>query len=150
MTANFQRYKGYFTHKVDGKFRVSIPPGWRPEPGAPLFLHFARTHEMPMIKVLTQEAYEMRVQQIQESSYSIAKKQMLIGRLAMLSREVTLNEQGKLLVPKELSEEVDIAPDSEVRLAGRGPHFEIWNKAHHQRFIEIEMNAADDEELGIF
>lgn len=150
MTPDFQRYKSFVTYKVDAKHRVAIPPDWRPEPGAPLFLHYAKTHEMPMIKVLTRDAYEMRVRQIQESGYSIAKKQSLIGRLAMLSREVTLNDQGKLLIPKELSEQVNIAPDSEIRLAGRGPHFEIWNKEFHQRFVDIEMNADDDEELGIF
>ena len=147
-----QRYKSFQTYKVDAKFRVSVPPHWRPEAGAPLFLQISNTHDMPMIKVLTQEAYDDRVQRIMESDNKPGKKQAMLGKLAMHIKETTLNEQGKLLIPKELSTYAAIEPDTEIRLAGRGMHFEIWNKENHQRLIDIELNTQDDDEdeLGIF
>lgn len=147
-----QRYKSFQTYKVDGKFRVSVPPGWRPDAGAPLFLQISNSHGMPMIKVLSQDAYDDRVRLIMESDYKPVKKQTLLGKLAMHIKETTLNEQGKLLIPKELSTYAAIEPDSEIRLAGRGMHFEIWNKENHQRLIDIELNSNEDEEdeLGIF
>jgi MraZ protein len=146
-----QRYKGFQTYKVDGKYRVSIPPDWRPGAGAPLFLQISVTKEMPMIKVLSQEAYDDRVQRVLDSDHNPGKKQELLGKLAMHIRETTLNEQGKLLIPKELSTYAGIEPESEIRLAGRGSYFEIWNKEKHQRQIEIELSTTtpEEEELGL-
>ncbi len=151
MNIHFQRYKGYHTYKVDGKFRVSVPPGWRPEAGAPLYLQISATSQMPMIKALSQEAYDDRVQRVVDSDYSPGKKQELLGKLAMHIRETSLNEQGKLLIPKELSNYAGIEPDSEIRLAGRGGHFEIWSKENHLRQIEIELNTTtpEEDELGL-
>jgi len=147
-----QRYKSFQTYKVDGKFRVSVPPHWRPCAGEPLLLQISSNHGMPMIKVLSQEAYDDRVRLVLESDKTPREKQEILGRLAMHVKETALNDQGKLLIPKELSTYAAIAPDTEIRLAGRGMHFEIWNKENHQRLIEIELNPPGDEEddLGIF
>ncbi len=68
----------------------------------------------------------------------------------MLCREATLNDQGKLLVPKDLSEKAGITADSDVMLAGRGIHFEIWSKTNFDKVLEIETAEDDDDELGIF
>jgi len=145
-----QKYKGYRPVKMDPKFRVSIQPSWRPEVGDVLFLLFSRKHDMPLVKVLSQEAYRERVELIQGSEKTPAEKGNTLGKLAMLCREVTLNDQGKLLVPKDLSEKAGIAADSDVMLAGRGAHFEIWSKVNFDKMIDIEMGQPEDDDLGIF
>jgi len=134
---------------MDPKFRVSIQPAWRPAAGQVLRLLFSTTHEMPVIKVLSEEAFDERVATVEASDLSPAKKQAKLGSLYMLCREASVNEQGKLLVPKELSEKAGIGADGEVVLAGRGKHFEIWSKDNHARALEIEMNQEDEDELGI-
>lgn len=105
---------------------------------------------MPVVKVLSQEAYAERVELIRGSDKTPAEKGKTLGKLAMLCREVTLNEQGKLLVPKDLSEKAGIEADSDVMLAGRGIHFEIWSKANFDRMLQIETTQEEDDELGIF
>ena len=150
MISNHQRYKGFKPFKMDPKFRVSVPVAWRPEAGAPLFLLFSKQHEMPVVKVLSQEAYDEKEQIIQNSDKTPAEKSKMLGRLAMLSREVTLNEQGKLLVPKDLSEKAGIEADGDVYLAGRGIYFEIWSKTNFDKVFEIESATEEDDELGIF
>lgn len=135
---------------MDPKFRVSIQPTWRPDAGSPLFLLFSKDHEMPVVKVLSQEAYAERVELIKASDMTPAEKGKKLGKLAMLCREVTLNDQGKLLVPKDLSEKAGIAADSDVMLAGRGIHFEIWSKTNFDKVLEIETSQEEDDDLGIF
>jgi DNA-binding transcriptional regulator/RsmH inhibitor MraZ len=135
---------------MDPKFRVSVPPSWRPEDGASLFLLFSKEHGMPVVKVLSQEAYNEKVELIQGSDMTPKAKNQMLGKLAMLSREAVLNEQGKLLVPKDLSEKAGIVAESEVVLAGRGIHFEIWSKANFDTTLNIETNQEEDDELGIF
>lgn len=146
-----QRYKGFKPFKMDPKFRVSIPTAWRPEAEAPLFLQFSNAHEMPVVKVLSVEAYNEKVALIKDSDKTPVEKGKLLGKLAMLCREVTLNDQGKLLVPKDLSEKAGIAADAEVVLAGRGIYFEIWSKSNFEVVIAIESRVAEEEDdLGIF
>jgi MraZ protein len=150
VSSNYQRYKGFTPYKMDPKFRVSVPTAWRPEAGGVLFLLFSKEHEMPLVKVLSHEAYGEKVSLIQGSDKSPVEKGKLLGKLAMLCREVSLNEQGKLLVPKDLSEKAGIEADSEVVLAGRGIHFEIWSKANFERVLNIETREDESDDLGIF
>ena len=150
MTSTHQLYKGFKPFKMDPKFRVSVPVAWRPDAGASLFLLFSKEHEMPVVKVLSQEAYDEKVELIKGSDKTPAEKGKILGKLAMLCREASLNEQGKLLVPKDLSEKAGIAADSDVILAGRGIHFEIWSKANFDKVLEIETSQEEDDDLGIF
>lgn len=144
-----QRYRGSKPYSVDPKYRFAVPPAWRPAPGEVLYLLSSRAYEMPMLKVLTQEGYDERVAIVKTSNLSEAKKRQKIGSLAMLCREVTINDQGKLLIPKDLSEQAGIKPDSDIMLAGREEHFEVWNLENYQRYLEIERNQDDADELGI-
>jgi len=141
---------GYTSYKVDPKYRVSIPTGWRPAAGEVLFLLSSKTYGMPVIKVLSQEAFDDRVNTVKESDLKPGQKTAKLGQLSMLCRMASVNDQGKLLVPKELSEAAGISPDSEVVLAGRGLHFEVWSKANHARVLEIETTPDEDDDLGIF
>ncbi len=105
---------------------------------------------MAVVKVLSQEAYDEKVELIRGSDKTPAEKGKMLGKLAMLCREALPNEQGKLLVPKDLSEKAGIAAESEVVLAGRGIHFEIWSKANFDTVLEIETRHEDDDDLGVF
>jgi len=145
-----QPYKGFAPYKMDPKFRVSIPPMWRPDVGVPLFMLFSKEHELPVVKVLSQAAYNEKVELVQGSAKTPKEKGRMLGRLAMLSREAMLNEQGKLLVPKDLSEQAGIVAEAEVMLAGRGNFFEIWSKENFARVLALEHGQDDDDELGIF
>ncbi len=145
-----QRYTGFKPAKMDPKFRVSIQPSWRPEAGGSLFLMFSQSYDMPVVRVLTQEAYNEKVDLIKGSDKTPAEKNKTLGRLAMLCREANLNDQGKLLVPKDLSEKAGITSDSDVTLAGRGNHFEIWSSTNFDKVLEIESSQKEDDDLGIF
>lgn len=140
---------GYTPYKMDPKYRVSIPTAWRPAAGEVLYLLSSKTHEMPVIKVLSQQAFDERVETVKNSDLTPAKKTAMLGRLSMLCRVASVNDQGKLLVPKDLSEAAGIAAESEVVLAGRGMHFEVWSKANHVRVLEIEQTPDEDDDLGI-
>lgn len=149
MIVDDQPYKGFKSFKMDPKFRVSIPVAWRPQPGEMLYLLFAKQYEMPVVKVLSQEAYNERVAVIKNSDKTPAEKSKRLGKFAMFCREATLNEQGKLLVPKDLSEQAGIEAEGDVVLAGRGIYFEIWSKSQFAKFLDLEM-AEDDDELGTY
>lgn len=141
---------GYTPYKMDPKYRVSIPTAWRPAAGESLYLMSSRTYDMPVIKVLSQKAFDHRKDVVKNSDLTPGKKTAKLGQLAMLCRVASVNDQGKLLIPKDLSEAAGIAAESEVVLAGRDLHFEVWSKINHARVLEIEMTQDEDDDLGIF
>ncbi|MES2476004.1 MAG: hypothetical protein V4640_09495 [Verrucomicrobiota bacterium] len=150
MDIDNQRYTGFHPYKIDPKFRVSVQASWRPEAGEAFFLLFAKDLGFPLVRVLTKQAYQHKVDTINGSDKTPAEKGKLLARLALVSRQAAVNDQGKLLVPKDLSEQAGIAPDSDVMLAGRGMAFEIWNRATFDEYF-AQLTADDvEDDLGIF
>jgi DNA-binding transcriptional regulator/RsmH inhibitor MraZ len=150
VNTDYERYKGFHPYKMDSKYRVAVVSAWRPEPGVPLFLLFSNTDGVPMVKVLTREAYRAKVDLILNSGKPPKEQGRLLGKLAMLCREATLNEQGKLLIPKDLSEQAGITADAEVYLVGRGIHFEVWSKTNFAPYLAEAVEEDVDDDLGIF
>lgn len=134
---------------MDPKYRVSIPPEWRPENGEVLHLLLSETNNMSMIKVLTRGAFQKRLDRIEESDLTPAEKDELSGTLCMLSRKATLNDQGKLLIPKDLSEEVGLVADTEIMLVGRNLHFEVWSKSNYAKTLPVERARNAHAHLGV-
>ena len=62
MIPQFQQYKGSFPYKTDSKNRVNVVPAWRPVQGEALNLMPSLSEGVKVIKVLTQEAFEYRVE----------------------------------------------------------------------------------------
>lgn len=143
-------YMGHTAYKMDPKYRVSIPTNWRPVAGEPLYLLSSRVHDMPVIKVLSQKAYDHRKNTVKESNLTPKEKTDILGVFAMQCRAANVNDQGKLLIPKDLSEKIGIKADSEVVLAGRDLHFEVWSKENHARVLIIEAPNPETDIFGIF
>ena len=150
MNTNDQRHKGNHAYKVDPKYRISIPTSWRPESGGILNLQLSSDRGLPLIKVINEGAYSELVERIKSSDKTPREKSELLRLLAMRCREVTLNDQGKLLIPKDLSEKAGIAPESTVTLAGCGIHFEVWSKDNFDELTKITDTEQQADDLGIF
>ena len=133
---------------MDPKNRVSIHPDFRPAAGEKVFLLSSETYEMPVVRVLNQEDYDRRVAIVKNSGKDEKEKNRLLGVLASWCREASINEQGKLLVPKDLIEETGIETEGTVWLVGRQRYFELWTEANYVRLRKIEKAEANDD-LGI-
>lgn len=142
-------HESHFDYKMDPKFRVSVPVEWRPATEeTPVRLQLSREHELPVIKVFTQEVFDEKFRQVEESDLSPLKKQQIVGHLRMMSKQATISSQGKLQVPKDWSERIGLQADAQVILAGRGPYYLICPVATFERITEIEL-GMDDGDLGV-
>lgn len=144
---------GRYDHKMDPKYRVAIPSEWRPAPGEKLRLLETKSYGMSVVAALTEEEFNLRLRQIDEDALmTVIEKRQFKGILHSRCRTVAVNEQGKLLVPKDWSERADLPADGPVVLVGRGTYFEIWSA---DKFADVERSeneklAAHNERLGIF
>lgn len=150
MSTHLKSYTGFKPYSIDSKFRVAVPPAWRPPPDAIIYLLPSKKYEMPMIQVITVEEYQDRMALIANSDLPLDRKRHHRGVLASRCREASVNEQGKLLVPKDLATRTEIAPDSEVVLVGRETYFEIWAKPFHDRALVYEDTQGNEDNLGTY
>ena len=150
MTSQFQDYKGSFPYKIDSKNRVNVVPSWRPPQGAGLSLMASISVGVKVIKVLTDEAVAYRLQKIEEHETDPKKEAQTKTRLKRLLRESSVNEQGKMLIPKDLAEYAGIESDSEVTLSAGDSHFEIWNRSSFEKVFGVAAVPEDEDTLGIF
>ena len=142
--------QGHLDHKMDPKYRVSIPVEWRPEKGETLRLQLSNRHGVPLIRVLTEEAFRERLQRIDASDLDVGEKDDMRSTLHMMCVNTKLNDQGKLLVPKEWSLKADLVADKEVKLVGRGPHFEIMSVENFNKVYEAEHQSMRNDKLRVF
>jgi DNA-binding transcriptional regulator/RsmH inhibitor MraZ len=149
MSSSSKVHESHFDYKMDPKFRVSIPVEWRPETEeTPVRLQLSKEHELPVIKVYSEEEFDLKFEQVAKSDLSPAKKQQIVGHLRMMSKKAFVSAQGKLTVPKDWSERIGLQAEGQVILAGRGPFYMLCAPAAFEEIKRIESDM-DDGDLGV-
>ncbi len=142
-------YDSHHDYKMDPKYRVSIPVEWRPvTEGTPVRMQLSKEYEMPVIKVFSEEVFDDKFRQVEESSLTPAKKQQIVTYLRMMSRKTTISNQGKLQVPKDWSERIGLKADGKVILAGCGSYYMLCTEETRDRISQI-ADEIDDGQLGV-
>lgn len=156
MSVNHSRFTSRYTYKVDAKHRVALASSWRAESGDKFWLMTTVSdapvggRKRPILKALTQEEFDARHARIDASGKSEVEKRDLHRRLSEMCRDVYLNDQNKLVLPKATAESVGIQPNEDVGMVGGGAYFEIWNERDYKDY-EAEKAATEiEDDLGIF
>ncbi|MGJ8632281.1 MAG: hypothetical protein ACSHX7_00005 [Luteolibacter sp.] len=150
MIPQFQQYKGSFPYKTDAKNRVTVVPAWRPAQGETVNLMPSISEGVKILKVLTQNAFEYRVQRITDNAKTPKEESTLKTKLVRLLREANVNEQGKLLIPKDLAEYAGISPDSGIMMSAGDSHFEIWPRDKFEEIFGLSAVPEEEDDLAIF
>ena len=145
MAATRNIFESHYDYKMDPKYRVSIPVAFRPQKDdEAVRLQISKEHEqLAVIKVFSLAAFADKFRQIADADLPQAKKNQLEGALRMLSREASINSQGKLTVPKEWAERIGLKADGPVKLAGRGKYFIMCTDETFNRLAELDFNMGD-------
>ncbi len=138
-----QSREGKCEHKLDSKYRVSVPAPWRPASGQTVQLRLLKWKHLkvPVLRVLTQEAFDAVLHSI-SSNESVAAGVRTAQRYAVHSGSeiVTLNDQGKLTVPKKTAKAHGLEAGEPVHLFGRGTAFDLVAPGDVE-----EMNAKEEQ-----
>lgn len=138
-----QFFIGQKTYTIDSKNRVAVQPSWRPASGTEVILIYGKTGGVPMIKVITPEQLTAHRAQIAAStSMNDAQKAEKRRNLAARCWEGSINDQGKLLIPRELCDRLGLQPEMEVLQIGCDTYFEIWKKAEFVEDDQLNLNEA--------
>ena len=150
MNDQFLHYNGKQSYKTDAKNRVTVLVGWRPPSGDPIYLMASVDEGVNIIKVLTAGAVQHRIETFEKNVTEPKKLAKLKTRLKRVLRDSAINDQGKLLIPRDLAAHAGIAPDTEVMLSAGDSHFEIWPKAKYEELFGTAAVPEEDDEFGTF
>jgi DNA-binding transcriptional regulator/RsmH inhibitor MraZ len=141
------RFERFFDYKLDSKFRVSVPSEWRPGGGESLPLRLLKwqNYGVPVLKAVTDEAFEAMIRSIEEDEgLNAGQKGQKTGLLYTLNTPVTINEQGRMLIPKKLAEEQGMEAGGMVHLFGRGTNFDIVSPRDYAAMSEAQEELVTE------
>ena len=128
-------FLGKFDYAMDERGRVPIPPRYRDafRPGAVL----SQGAPSPCVRVYTQEAFERMAAEATAPSTMSQKGRDL--RLALFARShaAELDQQNRVLIPRELRDAAGLS--GKVIVVGAGEFLQIWEPAQFER----EMQRID-------
>ena len=150
MNDQYLHYNGTQSYKTDAKNRVTVVAGWRPPQGDPIYLMASKEEGVNIIKVLTAGAVQHRIETFEKNVTDAKKLGKLKTQLKRVLRDSSINEQGKLLIPRDLAAHSGISPESEVVLSPGHSHFEIWPKAKHEELFGTAAVPEEEDEYGMF
>jgi len=143
---------GFFPYKMDAKCRVSVPSEWRMEIGNEALRFFQSSNEgVPTLRLLTEVEFRQILQDIEDRDWTPAKRRKARGLVFERCVKASINDQGKLSVPKTLCERPGLVGGEVIYLIGRGDYIEILNEENYKK-VKVSDEAFEEEldELGIF
>jgi len=136
-------FNGEFEHKIDPKGRVFVPrrlmEGIEHKESEQDHFQVVVNKEEGCLVVYTESGYRDLLRSALAHQKTAQGARLLRRSLGANSRKVPLDSQGRMLLPKELRERIELGDD--VMIVGSIRYFEIWDR---QRFAEQVLPAADE------
>ncbi|WP_036452906.1 division/cell wall cluster transcriptional repressor MraZ [Mycoplasma buteonis] len=132
---------GQHVRNLDDKSRVVLPPAFKEMLGDRFFITVGFDGNAELRSV---ENFRKYVSMLEDKSY-FDKKVRILSRLIMGNAvEVTLDNQNRINLPKNLKEKLSI--NKEVIFVGAGSIIELWAK---ERFEEFENQFTSEDLIDI-
>lgn len=141
-------FTGFQRVRVDSSLRLCLPADWRRHAWEHLYVILSRNNGHPVIKVITQEQFDEKMQVIMMSPNTPNQKYQLVAKLASLCRELTTDKRNRISIPPDLGEKLGLEKPGAVTLVGCGSHFEIWKPEEFEAFLEQELAGNGTRSVG--
>lgn len=146
-------FRGEFAQKIDNKGRVSIPAKFRRvlescdpecEPGADRDANLIIVYGGENRDFL--EGYSVdamtKVDEKIRAMKNGPRKRYMTRFFSTLTWETTVDQTGRLVLPKKLRDKIGLTDVTEAVFAGTGETFQIWNPKDYDSFQSDEDAAA--------
>ena len=131
-------YAGEFRHAVDPKGRITVPAKWRRAESEDFYVIPDQKNQY-LIAMPPEEFKEIGKKIQLSTKIDEAKKRIFLRNFFSQAQPVTVDRQGRMLLPEEYCRRVQIGQD--VVMAGGDERFEIWSPDRWQAIIEENQNV---------
>lgn len=138
-------FRGQFTHSVDAKGRISLPARFREQllaGGDPRCILTPAPFDkcLHVYPMRTWEQFEERMATQPRLDPTMARFRRMYMSAAV---ECELDKAGRVLVPPELRQKVQLEKEQEGVWAGMGEILELWAK--HNFEAAMQLSSPEDE-----
>ena len=134
--------RGRYSHNIDTKGRLIIPAKIREVLGDTFV---AAAVMEPCVSLYTMESWDAMLQKLEE--LPMTKARPLLRYLSSNAVDVTLDAQGRALIPKHLLDHAELKKEALVIGAGAG-RAEIWDPALYNELVGGMTDENIMEELA--
>ena len=130
---------GEYYHNLDAKGRIIIPAKFRDELNGTFIL----TRGLDgCLTIYSTEKWEKIFEEINKLPETKKATRQYIRMLTVNACECTLDNQGRILIPSNLSNSVNITKECVV--VGANSHVEIWDKATWNAYMDDASENFED------
>lgn len=130
---------GEYYHNLDAKGRIIIPAKFRDELNGAFIL----TRGLDgCLTIYSTEKWEKIFEEINKLPETKKATRQYIRMLTANACECTLDNQGRILIPSNLSNSVNITKECVV--VGANSHVEIWDKATWNAYMDDASENFED------
>lgn len=130
---------GEYSHNLDAKGRLIIPSKFREELHASFILTRGYDGCLAIYSVSQWEKIFEEINKLPDTKKDVRK---YIRALMSSTSECTLDNQGRILIPTQLSKSVNI--EKECVIVGANNHIEIWDKETWTKYLEDANKNFED------
>lgn len=126
---------GEYKHTIDAKSRTFVPAKLREQLGDEIVITIIADK---CISVYSRDAWDS----FQEKLLALPaiKAKEVRRRIYPFTNEITIDVQGRILIPQNLRERAEL--EKNIVSIGVGDHVEIWNE---DNYMEMQNNISDEE-----
>ncbi len=148
-------FSGQFPQKVDEKGRTSVPapfrrvleagdPDWKEGLSVKIHVNYG-SHLKNNLRVYSGAG----MQAIEDLVYSLpsaSRDRINLSRLYLgQTDDVTMDKDGRIVLPQRLREKLGIEKDATLTLMGLGDYFEVWQSDEFDATVEASQRRFLDE-----
>jgi len=134
---------GEFTHSIDKKNRTSLPARFKGEMGDRIVI--TKGIET-CLSVYTIDSWQKLTEKLNTLSITKTNERKFKRNLLSGAIEVSIDKQGRVLIPANLCSFAGINQDEKLVWAGVGDNAEIWSESKWQDYLK--ENSENSEELA--
>ncbi len=141
------KFAANFCHKIEGKNRITIPSAWRYDEEVTMYMTARATQRC--VAVMPWSEVE-RIAGTVDASNPRERSEML-DTLGSDLKQVTLDKTGRISIPDDFFELLNLPSGREVWLSGSLNMFNIWSVEEFEKFQEAEKarKEALKRKMGI-
>lgn len=132
-------YIGQYSHTIDPKNRLFIPPKFR---GKNKFFIITKGLDESLY-FYSPDEWQKVLRKLEDLSVPNKMQQRAFKRVLLSgAHELTLDRHGRVLIPKNLCEYAKIARSgSEVMIIGVGSRVELWDRQKWEKYYKSQADA---------
>lgn len=141
-------FSGRVIHKLDDKFRVSIPPRMRDAGDGKIFSVFAATKGIGgCIALLTTDKFNSFLSNFNSEGLTELEELKYYREFLSWKQDVDIDLQGRILLPQLLLQQAKIK--KEVLIIGVGEWIEIWDPEEYEKMLKEEKILTEYDKAAI-